>query len=119
MLLQLLLQVKYFSWGNYNGNKSRWRRFISKYRCKFGQAGSNGGTYSVSFVNRSTSDVTVRLGLGTGSATFQNARYILYDETLAAKSNITYSPIVAEGNDYIIARSSASSVNAVMMGHDE
>ena len=84
-----------------------------------GQAGSNGGTYSVSFVNRSTSDVTVRLGLGTGSATFQNARYILYDETLAAKSNITYSPIVAEGNDYIIARSSTSSVNAVMMGHDE
>ena len=41
-----------------------------------GQAGSSGGTYSVVFTNRGTSSVTVRLGLGTGSATFQDARYI-------------------------------------------
>lgn len=83
-----------------------------------GQAGSSGGTYSVIFTNRGTSSVTVRLGLGTGSATFQDARYILYDETLAAKSTLTFSPVVAEANDYIIAYSSAASVNALMMGHD-
>mgnify|MGYP003117204770 FL=1 len=84
-----------------------------------GQAGSSGGSYSVTIVNRSTSAVTVRLGLGTGSATFQDARYVLYDEPVAAKSSLTFSPIVAEGNDYIIAYSSASSVNAIMMGFDE
>tara|TARA_B100001109_G_C18783878_1_gene436708 strand:- start:273 stop:581 length:309 start_codon:yes stop_codon:yes gene_type:complete len=83
-----------------------------------GQAGSSGGTYAVTITNRNTSSVTVRLGLGTGSATFQNARYILYDEPLAAKSSMTFSPVVAEANDYIIAYSSAASVNALMMGHD-
>ena len=83
-----------------------------------GQAGSSGGTYAVTFTNRSASAVTVRLGLGTGSATFQDARYILYDEDLPAKSSLTFSPVVAEGNDYIIAYSSAASVNALMMGHD-
>ena len=35
-----------------------------------GQAGSNGGTYTVVFTNRGTSSANVRLGLGTGSATF-------------------------------------------------
>lgn len=84
-----------------------------------GQAGSSGGSYSVTIVNRSTSAVTVRLGLGTSSATFQDARYVLYDEPVAAKSSLTFSPIVAEGNDYIIAYSSAASVNAIMMGFDE
>ena len=83
-----------------------------------GQAGSSGGTYSVVFTNSGTSSVTVRLGLGTGSATFQDARYILYDESLPAKSSLTFAPVVAEGNDYIIAYSSAASVNALMMGHD-
>lgn len=84
-----------------------------------GQAGSSGGTFSVTITNRSTSGVTVRLGLGTSSATFQDARYVLYDEPLAAKSSLTFAPIVAEANDYIIAYSSAASVNALMMGHDE
>ena len=84
-----------------------------------GQAGSSGGSYAVTITNRSTSAVTVRLGLGTSSATFQDARYVLYDEPVAAKSSLTFSPIVAEGNDYIIAYSSASSVNAIMMGFDE
>ena len=84
-----------------------------------GQAGSSGGTFSVTITNRSTSGVTVRLGLGTRSATFQDARYVLYDEPLAAKSSLTFAPIVAEANDYIIAYSSAASVNALMMGHDE
>ena len=84
-----------------------------------GQAGSSGGTFSVTITNRSTSAVTVRLGLGTSSATFQDARYVLYDEPLAAKSSLTFSPIVAEANDYIVAYSSAASVNALMMGHDE
>ena len=83
-----------------------------------GQAGSSGGTYAVTFTNRGTTTVNVRLGLGTGSATFQNARYILYDESLAPKSSLTFSPVVAEANDYIIAYSSAASVNALMMGHD-
>ena len=83
-----------------------------------GQAGSNGGTYTVIFTNRGTSSVNVRLGLGTGSATFLDARYILYDEPLASKSSLTFAPVVAEGNDYIIAYSSAASVNALMMGHD-
>ncbi len=84
-----------------------------------GQAGSSGGSYAVTITNRSTSSVTIRLGLGTSSATFQDARYILYDESLAAKSSMTFSPVVAEANDYIIAYSSAASVNAIMMGHDE
>ena len=84
-----------------------------------GQAGSSGGTFSVTITNRSTSGVTVRLGLGTSSATFQDARYVLYDEPLAAKSSLTFAPIVAEANDYIIAYSSAASVNALMMGHVE
>ena len=84
-----------------------------------GQAGSSGGTFSVTICNRGTSSVTVRLGLGTGSATFQDARYLLYDETLAGKSSMTLAPVVAEANDYIIAYSSAASVNAIMMGHDE
>ena len=84
-----------------------------------GQAGSSGGTYSVTVTNRSASDVTVSLGLGTSSATFQDARYILYDEPLAATSSMTFAPVVAEANDYIIAYSSAASVNAIMMGHDE
>tara|TARA_B100000242_G_scaffold101375_1_gene69807 strand:- start:304 stop:612 length:309 start_codon:yes stop_codon:yes gene_type:complete len=84
-----------------------------------GQAGSSGGTFSVTICNRGASEVTVRLGLGTSSATFQDARYILYDEPLAATSSMTFAPVVAEANDYIIAYSSAASVNAIMMGHDE
>lgn len=84
-----------------------------------GQAGSSGGTYSVTITNRSTSARTVRLGLGTSSATFQDARYVLYDEPLAAKTSLTFSPIVAEASDYIIAYSSGATVNAIMMGHDE
>ena len=32
---------------------------------------------------------------------------------------MTFSPVVAEANDYIIAYSSAASVNAIMMGFDE
>ena len=84
-----------------------------------GQAGSSGGSYSVTITNRSASDVTVSLGLGTSSATFQDARYILYNEALAANSSMTFSPVVAEANDYIIAYSSGASVNAIMMGFDE
>ena len=84
-----------------------------------GQAGSSGGSYSVTITNRGTSSVTVRLGLGKTSATFQDARYLLYDETLAGKSSMTFSPVVAEADDYIIAYSSAASVNAIMMGFDE
>tara|TARA_B100000475_G_scaffold194965_1_gene171017 strand:- start:176 stop:484 length:309 start_codon:yes stop_codon:yes gene_type:complete len=84
-----------------------------------GQAGSSGGSYSVTITNRSTSARTVRLGLGTSSATFQDARYVLYDEPLAAKTSLTFSPIVAEANDYIIAYSSGATVNAIMMGFDE
>ena len=83
-----------------------------------GQAGSSGGTYSVVFTNRGTSSVTVRLGLGTGSATFQDARYILYDESLPAKSSLTFAPVVAEGNDSVSYTHRAASVNALMMGHD-
>ena len=84
-----------------------------------GQEGSSGGSYSVTITNRSTSARTVRLGLGTSSATFQDARYVLYDEPLAAKTSLTFSPIVAEANDYIIAYSSGATVNAIMMGFDE
>ena len=82
------------------------------------QAGAQGGSYSVTICNRGASSVTVRLGLGT-SATFQDARYFLYDEPLAAKSSMTFSPIVAEANDYIVAYSSAASVNAICTGFDE
>ena len=39
-----------------------------------GQAGSNGGTYTVHILNRGSSTAFVQLGVGDSSATFANAQ---------------------------------------------
>ena len=84
-----------------------------------GQAGSNGGTYTVHILNRSTSSAFVQLGVGDSSATFANATKLLENTLIGPDESISFSPIVAGASDYIIGRSTVASVNMVMMGHDE
>ena len=84
-----------------------------------GQAGANGGTYTVQICNRTASTVEVQLGVSATSATFENERKILQAETIAANGSLTYAPVVCLANEYIVAESDTTDVNAVMMGHDE
>ena len=84
-----------------------------------GQAGSNGGTYTVHILNRGTSSAFVQLGVGDSSATFDTTQKLLENTLLAPDESISFSPVVAGASDYIIGRSTVASVNMVMMGHDE
>ena len=84
-----------------------------------GQAGSNGGTYTVHILNRSSSSAFVLLGVGDSSATFVNTQKLLENTQIGPDESISFSPIVAGASDYIIGRSTVASVNMVMMGHDE
>ena len=61
----------------------------------------------------------MQLGVGDSSATFANAQKLLENTLLAPDESISFSPVVAGANDYIIGRSTVASVNMVMMGHDE
>lgn len=81
--------------------------------------GASGGTYSIQIVNRSAdSDCTVQLGLST-TTSFEDARRILHNESLSAGAQMTYSPIVCEGSDNVLAQASITNVNFLLMGHDE
>ena len=84
-----------------------------------GQAGSNGGTYTVHILNRGSSTAFVQLGVGDSSATFANATKLLENTSIGPDESLSFSPVVAGASDYIIGRSTAASVNMVMMGHDE
>ena len=84
-----------------------------------GTAGSSGGTYTVHILNRSSSTAFVQLGVGDSSATFANATKLLEETLVGAKESISFSPVVAGANDYVIGRSTVASVNMTMMGFDE
>ena len=85
-----------------------------------GQAGaSSGGTYTVHILNRGTGSALVQLGVGDSSATFANATKLLESTLVGPNESLTFSPIVAGANDYIIGRSTLANVNMVMMGYDE
>jgi len=84
-----------------------------------GQAGSSGGTYSVHILNRGSGSALVQLGVGDSSATFSSAQKLLESTLVGPNESLTFSPVVAGANDYIIGRSTLASVNMVMMGYDE
>ena len=84
-----------------------------------GQAGSNGGTYTVHILNRGTSSAFVQLGVGDSSATFDTSQKLLENTSVGVNESISLSPVVAGGSDYVIGRSTVANVNMVMMGHDE
>ena len=84
-----------------------------------GQAGSNGGTYTVHILNRGTSSAFVQLGVGDSSATFDTSQKLLENTSIGVNESISFSPVVAGGSDYVIGRSTVANVNMVMMGHDE
>ena len=84
-----------------------------------GQAGSNGGTYTVHILNRSSSTAFVQLGVGDSSATFDTSQKLLENTSVGVNESISFSPVVAGGNDYVIGRSTVANVNMVMMRHDE
>ena len=50
---------------------------------------------------------------------FANAQKLLENTSVGPDESLSFSPIVAGASDYIIGRSTAASVNMVMMGHDE
>jgi hypothetical protein len=84
-----------------------------------GQAGSNGGTYTVHILNRGTSSAFVQLGVGDSSATFDTSQKLLENTSIGVNESMSFSPVVAGASDYIIGRSTVANVNMVMMGHDE
>ena len=84
-----------------------------------GQSGSSGGTYTVHILNRGSGSALVQLGVGDSSATFANATKLLESTLVGPNESLSFSPIVAGANDYIIGRSTLASVNMVMMGFDE
>ena len=84
-----------------------------------GQAGSSGGTYTVHILNRGSGSALVQLLVGDSSATFANAQNLLEYTLVGPNESLTFSPVVAGANDYVIGRSSLASVNMVMMGYDE
>ena len=84
-----------------------------------GQAGSNGGTYTVHILNRGTSSAFVQLGVGDSSATFDTTQKLLENTSIGVNESMSFSPVVAGASDYIIGRSTVANVNMVMMGHDE
>jgi len=84
-----------------------------------GQAGSNGGTYTVHILNRSSTSAFVQLGVGDSSATFDTTQKLLENTQIAPNETLSFSPVVAGGSDYVIGRSTVANVNMVMMGHDE
>ena len=84
-----------------------------------GQAGSNGGTYTVHILNRGTSSAFVQLGVGDSSATFDTTQKLLENTSIGVNESLIFSPVVAGASDYVIGRSTVANVNMVMMGHDE
>ena len=84
-----------------------------------GQAGSNGGTYTVHILNRGTSSAFVQLGVGDSSATFDTTQKLLENTSIGENESLSFSPVVAGASDYVIGRSTVANVNMVMMGHDE
>jgi len=84
-----------------------------------GQAGSNGGTYTVHILNRGTSSAFVQLGVGDSSATFDTSQKLLENTSIGVNESMSFSPVVAGASDYVIGRSTVANVNMVMMGHDE
>ena len=84
-----------------------------------GQAGSNGGTYTVHILNRGTSSAFVQLGVGDSSATFDTTQKLLENTSIGVNESLSFSPVVAGASDYVIGRSTVANVNMVMMGHDE
>jgi len=84
-----------------------------------GQAGSNGGTYTVHILNRGTSSAFVQLGVGDSSATFDTTQKLLENTSIGVNESMSFSPVVAGASDYVIGRSTVANVNMVMMGHDE
>lgn len=84
-----------------------------------GQAGSNGGTYTVHILNRGTSSAFVQLGVGDSSATFDTSQKLLENTSIGVNESLSFSPVVAGASDYVIGRSTVANVNMVMMGHDE
>ena len=81
--------------------------------------GANGGTYSVLFCNRS-STVTAKVRLGISVTTsFEDARYLWFDETVLPFDSIEWSGIPMKAGEHIIVQSDVSSVNAVAMGFNK
>ena len=60
-----------------------------------GQAGSNGGTYTVHILNRGTSSAFVQLGVGDSSATFDTSQKLLENTSIGVNESISFSPVVA------------------------
>ena len=67
-----------------------------------GQAGSNGGTYTVHILNRGTSSAFVQLGVGDSSATFDTTQKLLENTSIGVNESLSFSPVVAGASDYVI-----------------
>jgi len=70
---------------------------------------------SVSVCNRGSTSATIRVAVAA-SATPTAAEYIEYDSTVLAKGVLERTGIVLSAGQVLVVRSSAISVNAVVMG---
>lgn len=70
---------------------------------------------SVSVCNRGATSATIRVAVAA-SATPTAAEYIEYDSTVLAKGVLERTGIVLSAGQVLVVRSSAISVNAVVMG---
>ena len=70
---------------------------------------------TISFCNRSTSEVTVSIALEKSDTT-GNSEWIEFESTIPAKGVLERSGIVLNAGRKIVVKSSATSVNAVSYG---
>lgn len=75
-------------------------------------------SFSVIMVNRTTSNVTVRIAL-TDTTSIGNDEYIAYDQVIYPKESYERSGLVLAQSQFVYVRSSATGVNAVVVGYEE
>lgn len=84
-----------------------------------GQAGTNGGTFSLHILNRDSATAELKIGISSTSVTFDSDRILEERFTLLPEESNSYGPIVMAGNDYLVMESTVVNVNGILMGHDE
>ena len=76
---------------------------------------TTGAMFNLRFTNRSFADITLRVGLSTVTGTIQNAGLICYEQPIPPNGTFEITGL-AIGTEYVVARSTGSSVSAVAYG---
>lgn len=74
---------------------------------------------NINFVNRGTTQVTVRLALSSAVSTPANADYIEYEVTLAPSGVLERTALVMSAGESVFARASLATVSVRVHGYEE